>query len=191
MPDGVTLNQWVPKGCHDRELWGCDPKLPHRFAALIGRPTAGGCWPWRGDRNAKGYGRVGVRRSPGKWSTRRAHRVMWRLAHGAIPDGLRVLHHCDNPCCVNPNHLFLGSPKDNTQDMLRKRRAAGHWPCGEAHPHATLSGREVWKVVNMWLDGVPQTRIARRFGCGHSAIYAITHGVSWSHLTGIGLGNAR
>ncbi len=80
------------------------------------------CWLWTASVNDKGYGQlfVGVGKSP-----LRAHRVSWELHRGLIPIGLLVLHHCDNPPCVRPDHLFLGTYKDSTQDMISKGRQRG------------------------------------------------------------------
>lgn len=75
------------------------------------------CWEWQGSRNWQGYGWA---QPSGK--NRGAHRVAWLLTHGSIPDGLWVLHHCDNPPCVNPSHLFLGTATDNERDKVRKGR---------------------------------------------------------------------
>jgi hypothetical protein len=79
-----------------------------------------GCWTWRGARNTKGYGRLDF-----NGPYRVAHRVMWELTHGPIPDGLFVLHHCDNPPCVRPTHLYLGTKADNNGDMWARGRASG------------------------------------------------------------------
>lgn len=75
------------------------------------------CWTWKGAKGRKGYGQVNC-----DCKCLKAHRVSWELANGEIPDGLWVLHSCDNPACVNPNHLFLGTQHDNTQDMMNKKR---------------------------------------------------------------------
>jgi hypothetical protein len=78
------------------------------------------CWHWNGTRNNHGYGLFRPGGTSGKVL---AHRFMWQLLHGPIPQGLCILHRCDNPTCVNPRHLFIGTKKDNTQDAVKKCRA--------------------------------------------------------------------
>lgn len=74
-----------------------------------------GCWEWSGLRSARGYGRFGH-------DSRRAHRIAWELTFGPVPDGLLVCHTCDNPPCIRPEHLFLGTDADNARDMVAKGR---------------------------------------------------------------------
>ena len=93
-----------------------------------------GCWEWQGSRFRNGYGRICVR---GKRIG--THRYVWEVERGAIPPGMCVLHRCDNPRCVRPDHLFLGTNSDNTQDMVQKRRhRGGGGRSGEDHPSARL-----------------------------------------------------
>lgn len=103
------------------EVRGADPErlrqgsLYERVLANLGAPTDGGCreFTWRRDRD--GYGRIG---------DALAHRVVWAHHHGPIPPGLSVLHTCDNPPCCEIDHLWLGTPLDNTRDMIAKGRGA-------------------------------------------------------------------
>ena len=80
-----------------------------------------GCWEWQGLRTVGGYGLYWIERN----QQTTAHRVSWLIAYGPIPDGIEVLHSCDNPPCIRPQHLFLGTQQDNIDDMIRKGRA--HW----------------------------------------------------------------
>jgi hypothetical protein len=98
-----------------------------RFWSKVQR--AAGCWEWQAGKFRNGYGMFGAGRFPdGRSDTRYTHRVAYELTHGPIPNGLQVLHTCDNPPCCNPAHLQLGTHLDNMQDSARKGRKSGERP---------------------------------------------------------------
>ncbi len=95
---------------------GLDTPFEQRFWAKVEKSDD--CWVWIGSRSSSGYGRI----SNENGRQEQANRVAWRLANGPIPDGFDVCHHCDNPPCVRPDHLWLGTPRDNGLDMVAKGR---------------------------------------------------------------------
>jgi hypothetical protein len=101
--------------CHGHSMACATPAI--RLWWQVSQLGANECWPWTGRCDTFGYGRIGIERKEHP-----AHRVAYELTRGPIPDGICVLHHCDHPACCNPAHLFLGTKKDNTQDMIAKGR---------------------------------------------------------------------
>jgi hypothetical protein len=145
-----------------------------------------GCWIWKASFTAKGYGRIEV-----ESQVVGAHRVSWELFKGPIPDELCVLHRCDNPPCVNPEHLFLGTVADNNKDMtekgrrrwneraLRVGRAATPSLKGEAHPMATLTQKRVNEIKRRLAMGQRGTDIATSVGTSVSIVSKIKTGKTW------------
>ena len=107
------------------------------------------CLEWQAALDQHGYGRLSSRMGrAGTWES--AHRVAWELAHGPMPRGLCVLHKCDNPLCVAVDHLFLGTKKDNTRDMMAKGRHSPPPHCsGEKHGCANIVTRRTWKHLDI------------------------------------------
>ena len=134
------------------------------------------CWEWTASRLPWGYGVIGRGRKDGK--SRLAHRVSWELENGPIPEGMCVLHHCDNPGCVNPSHLFLGTNMDNTQDMISKGREADRR--GAKNPTAKLTRQDVYEIRQMLQQQIYQRVIAMKYGIARSTVSHIKTGRDWS-----------
>jgi hypothetical protein len=152
-------------------------KIPFdiRFRAKVRKTDA--CWLWTGSVVAEGYG---VLWKDGK--NVRAHRISWELHYGPIPDGMKVCHKCDNPPCVNPSHLFLGTNRDNTQDSISKGRYKSNWPGygGSDHPMAILTEDAVAHIRATYKKGVVSMKsFADRFGVSIGTIAAVVHGRTW------------
>jgi len=134
-------------------------------------PTTG-CIEWVGYRNEHGYGRISI----GERMVL-AHRVAWETTNGPIPEELRVLHKCDNPQCVNPEHLFLGTQADNIADMNIKGRQVS--PKGEKSGVAKLTEENIRKIR---ADDRILAKVAKDYGVTLSAISKIKNRISWSHV---------
>ena len=136
---------------------------------------ATGCWNWTLSTIGKGYGQCNVR----YLKERFAHRVAYRAFRGPIPDGRDVLHTCDNRLCVNPRHLFLGSKKDNAQDM----KAKGRHLYGERNTEAKLTEKQVLQIHRLYrAGGVSTYQLADMFGVIQGTIWKILQGQRWAHV---------
>lgn len=149
-----------------------------RFKSKFEKDEITGCWNWTAGK-AYGYGRF---RFAG-WM-QFAHRVAYQLYIGEIPDGLYCLHHCDNPSCVNPGHLFLGTQSDNMRDRDNKGRGGGGGaaPYGERNGKAILTEDKVRTIRTMWSTGTRQSSLAREFGVAQSTISGIIHFRNWKNI---------
>jgi hypothetical protein len=126
------------------------------FCKRINIKDIDSCWVWTGIKNQKGYGRI--RRNKIWYSS---HRVSWELYFGEIPDDMLVLHKCDNPSCVNPDHLFLGTNQDNMDDKVSKGRQSRLY--FERNPASRLSYKDVLEIRRLYGLGVSQTTLSRMF----------------------------
>ena len=161
----------------DRCRVGLPETRPARWESKVDRngptvrPDLGPCWSWTGA-HSNGYGQID--KIP-------AHVVSFEIHVGPVPAGLHVCHKCDNPDCVRPDHLFLGTPKQNTQDMIAKGRRAPLRPPifrGEAHPNARLSDDQVAEMRSLFADGWNQRQLAAKFHCSKSTAWRLCHGTS-------------
>ena len=136
------------------------------------------CWEWQASKMSYGYGQFGI--SAGRVIL--AHRYSWMLHFGSIPNGLFVLHHCDNPACVNPNHLFIGTQKDNLHDMIRKGRAKNPpMPMGDSNPNAKLSRHDVKDILNYFERGLATSRELRKlYDISKTTFYKISGRKHWA-----------
>lgn len=134
------------------------------------------CWEWQGYREPRwGYGRCGGGGRSSGGDEVAAHRIAWILARGEIPDGLCVLHRCDNPPCVNPAHLFLGTKADNNADKAQKDRST----FGSLCPTAKLTEDRVTEVLRRYEAGESQTQVARAVGVSRSAVRSLLIQRTW------------
>lgn len=151
------------------------------------------CWLWTGSCDEKGRGRFCItdptrpRRKCGRMGRKNAYasRVSWEMAVGPIPPGLLICHHCDNPLCVRPDHLFLGTHADNHADMWRKGRAnlTGRL-CGSKHLHAKLTEEDVRLIRQRYAaGGVTQRQLGREFGVNDRCVSGIVSRKAWRHVT--------
>ena len=139
------------------------------------------CWPWRACRTKRGYGQILVgSRTDGTRHLAYAHRVAYELTVGPIPNGLCVLHTCDNPSCVNPSHLWLGTVADNNRDCNAKGRR-GEEPRGEKSGMAKLTEKNVLAIR---LDLRTQSVIAANYGVSRATVGYIKRRETWRHLEG-------
>lgn len=148
-----------------------------RFWSNVDR--SGKCWVWKRFTTEKGYGKVGFSNK-----VQRAHRVAWFIAKGKIPNGLLVLHKCDNPPCVRPSHLFLGTAIDNTRDAMRKGRLkykALH-RIGAEHGMARLSEDDVLSIRRLCKNGAEFKSLAKLYAVSATQIWRIAHRLSWRHI---------
>jgi HNH endonuclease len=182
--------------------WKHYPSLEERFWPKVEKTD--GCWYWTASCDPCGYGHFSI---DGKLHS--AHRVSWELAYGPIPDRLDVLHKCDNPPCVRPDHLFLGTHTDNMVDMISKGRKVsimkqGRWrhqhpkqtACGQrngtqTHPErlargvdggrAKLTWEQVVAIRECAATGMSQYKLAEEFGVHGTTINRIVRGLLWKH----------
>ena len=157
--------------------------IKERFESKVERLPGIDCWLWIGSFQNMGYGTIEISKRPLKRLL--AHRASWQIHFGEIPEGMWVLHKCDVPCCVNPEHLFLGTMRDNIQDMMNKGRcrAGTNPPRGEncvTHKLTELQVREIKHLLST--GGISQQKIADTYHVAQTLISHIKLGKAWAHI---------
>lgn len=141
-----------------------------------------GCWEWQNPR-PDGYGSFKVGRKPNR-KTIPAHRVSWEMANGPIPAGMYACHRCDNRKCVRPDHLFLGTPADNTRDAWAKGRGRAQRYAPGFGPNARLSDEDAIEIFRRVRAGGRRVALARQYGVSVATIGNIARGDFYAHATG-------
>jgi hypothetical protein len=144
------------------------------FWSKIDKRGPDDCWEWQASRSRKGYGIA-----PLGHKSRSAHRVAWEITYGPIPDGLHVLHTCDNPACCNCAHLFLGTNADNVADRVHKGR--GHK--GQNHTRAKFTENQI-RAIRVFAKNnkINQSEIAKQYGVNNATISRIVNRGRWGWL---------
>jgi HNH endonuclease len=148
-----------------------DEKFIARFWAKVDR-SAGpdSCWPWTGYRNPAGYGQINVSHH----RPRTASRVVYELTNGHIPHRMLICHACDNPACCNPNHLWSGTHKENSEDMVSKGR--GRTPRGESNGKCKFSDGHIMEALALVRSGISSRKAAPMFGMSASYLRTLMRG---------------
>lgn len=140
------------------------PDIMTRLFAGIEKREDTGCWEWQNSLDDWGYGIIRY-----NGAMRKVHRVSWELHNGPIPSGLLVCHHCDNTVCANPSHLFLGTNKDNRDDMVKKGRQRVLY--GADNPSFKVTDAVVAEILAECSTGKSKIQIAHDFGLAKSTVY--------------------
>ena len=136
-----------------------------------------GCWIWKAAIDPSGYG-VFMIRADKMRAKLGSHRVSYYYHFGIWPRGLNTCHRCDTPSCTNPDHLFLGTQKENIQDCISKKRNS----CGSKNVRAKIVEEDVPLIVDMFNDGYCVEKLSEKFGISVSVVYSILCGRTWKHV---------
>lgn len=178
----VCQKEFFIKSCKNKLGQGlfcslsCKISPKGRFESFVTKTNETDCWGWSGGLTRGGYGKFTV-----SYKTILAHRFSYELHFGPIPELLLVCHKCDCPPCTNPSHLFLGTAKDNTQDMLNKNR---HWvPKGQLRTNAKLTNEQVIEMRKEFdSHQIERKDLAAKYDISLSVLYRIAKREIWSHI---------
>lgn len=141
------------------------------------------CWEWTGSRRTDGYAQLEI-----GGHMYRVHRIMWEMRHGPIPEGMLVCHHCDNPPCINPDHLFLGTYADNLHDCIRKGRFYTGTHHGMRNGRAKVTDDQVSRMRLEYVAGNGchrTTQLAKQYGLSWGSVNRIVNRKGWAHIGGL------
>jgi hypothetical protein len=155
--------------------------LRERFLARVEKTET--CWLWTARTGTFGYGVMPEGGHAGR--DLYAHRISYELFHGPIPEGLFVLHRCDNPRCVNPDHLFLGTADDNAKDAARKKRVpsgAQHHTQRPDHKQVKLDQQSVREIRQRYAEGATRPQLSKLYGVTVASIGNVVNGRTWRNV---------
>lgn len=159
-------------------------KIPieERFWKKVIKKTTFECWEWNAAKNPNGYGLIGL--GSKKDGLIKAHRASWIIKFGNIPNNMCVLHKCDNPKCVNPEHLFLGNQLDNVCDCIsKKRHSQPPVRFGEKNNKSKLSKADVIEIKKIFnSSNISQRKFAKKYNVSHGTIGAILRNKTWKEV---------
>ncbi len=167
--------QWRGNDVNAKTVYDLSPK--ERFWAKVNKANPDDCWEWQASKNPDGYGNF----VHNGYNTG-AHRVAYYLTNGKIPEGKEVCHACDNPSCVNPIHLWLGTHTDNIHDMHNKGRARPNAPKGTQSPNAKLTEAQVRQLRKDKESGATYDELALRYGVHRGYAQLIVARKRWAHI---------
>jgi hypothetical protein len=162
--------------------------IKERFEKKVDRSPGlgpnGDCWEWAAGKSSQGYGKLWVNTGLRCGKHIGAHRLAYEFYVGPIPDGMLVCHRCDNPPCVNPSHLFLGTDQENVQDCINKGRWPKYRPIGELNPSATLKEFQVIEILELWSKGnITKGCLAKKIGTTWNIVDSIVERRKWKHVS--------
>lgn len=146
-----------------------------RFWSYVGKAGKDDCWLWKGGITKSGYGAFDLR-----GRTLGAHRLALTLTCGPLGPDIQACHRCDVRACCNPNHLFAGTARDNTRDMIEKGRK--HSKVGDRHHMARLTDAKVTEIRRRRAAGEPGSALAKEYGVSHQAVCDLVARRTWAHL---------
>ena len=182
--EGLRLSTGLCRACYTRKRRRgttdrvVQPSFEERFWTKVAKVDGDGCWEWLGSRVGSGKPEARYGQFASGDTQLKAHRVAWELTNGPIPEGMLACHRCDNPGCVRPSHLFLGTPKDNSVDMVEKGRGWKH--DGALCPRAKLTPEQVAEIRSKYVHGqYGYKRLGAEYGMDPGTIERIIKRETW------------